>query len=251
MKPIGYLIKMQNKEERSLCVKPQKQPLIPQKRITQIIESIGSSEDFLIKLTPEEQNVAAKHKELAYTSVKAPTLIEVCIVYGRDIAVSWLSIQLNNLNEYCGVKNKMPVEVSNDLADKIIIKYHYLKVSEILLFFFEFKTGEYGVLYGSVDPLVITNALREFVARRFDVLNRIEREHKRNKPYTASLNAMSREEHLKLKENAKKDINSFVKLFQNLPKDKTAQEYWNEWKDNPDEIGRKLVNYNLNLNRNG
>lgn len=35
-----------------------------------------------------------------------------------------------------------------------------------MLFFHRFKAGRYGRFYGSVDPLVITTALREFLRDR-------------------------------------------------------------------------------------
>lgn len=35
-----------------------------------------------------------------------------------------------------------------------------------MLFFHRFKAGRYGRFYGSVDPLVITTAIREFIAER-------------------------------------------------------------------------------------
>ena len=43
----------------------------------------------------------------------------------------------------------------------IRVEYYYLKASELLLFFFKLKTGEYGHLYGVVDPMVIMSALIE------------------------------------------------------------------------------------------
>lgn len=35
-----------------------------------------------------------------------------------------------------------------------------------MLFFWWFKSGKYGKFYGSVDPMVITSALREFIRDR-------------------------------------------------------------------------------------
>lgn len=48
----------------------------------------------------------------------------------------------------------------------IRVEYYYLKASELLLFFFKLKTGEYGTFYGVVDPMVIMSALIEFKAYR-------------------------------------------------------------------------------------
>ena len=53
-----------------------------------------------------------------------------------------------------------------DLAYLIVCGYHWLKVTEVMLFFWWFKSGRYGKFYGAVDPMVITTALREFVKDR-------------------------------------------------------------------------------------
>lgn len=77
----------------------------------------------------------------------------------------WLIAQLYDLCEYTGAK-KMDVHQATMLAEVIAQEYGYLKVSELLLFFFRFKTGSYGRFYGAVDPLVITSALKEFMKER-------------------------------------------------------------------------------------
>ena len=45
-----------------------------------------------------------------------------------------------------------------------------------MLFFQRFKAGHYGHFYGTVDPLVITEALQVFLEYRADRLARIERD---------------------------------------------------------------------------
>lgn len=95
------------------------------------------------------------------------------------IALSWLMIQLDNLNQFAGVKNKLIAENNKynpllDLAQIICCSYGYLKVSELILFFHRFKAGLYGEFYGSVDPLKITNALHEFTRNRISEMNKYE-----------------------------------------------------------------------------
>lgn len=54
-------------------------------------------------------------------------------------------------------------------ADVIAREYGYLKLTELMLFFSDFKAGKYGVFYGSVSPLQITYALRQFCEERKEI----------------------------------------------------------------------------------
>ena len=73
-----------------------------------------------------------------------------------------------------------------ELSVMIRVEYYYLKASELLLFFFKLKTGEYGTFYGVVDPMVIMSALIEFKAyrkRQLEKYDREEQERQREKRY--------------------------------------------------------------------
>ncbi len=73
-------------------------------------------------------------------------------------------------------------------ATVIATTYHYLTVSELMLFFFRFKAARYGRFYGSVDPLVITSALRDFVRERNDAYFKHEQEERERKEREAKKN---------------------------------------------------------------
>jgi len=124
----------------------------------------GTREDFLQALNPSTQVLAARNPERAFFG-KAPTLGILKKTYGENAATMWLLPQLYDLCEYTGAK-KMDAAQATMLAEVIAQEYGYLRVSELLLFFFRFKCGSYGRFYGSVDPLVITSALREFMKER-------------------------------------------------------------------------------------
>lgn len=47
-----------------------------------------------------------------------------------------------------------------------------------MLFFYQFKKGNYGRFYGAIDPLVIMTALQSFRRERFDALTDYENEEK-------------------------------------------------------------------------
>ena len=138
-----------------------------------------------------------------------PTLTEVNMAYGASAAEKWLMLQVASLALYTGAKNLDKYQM-NSIASVIATEYRHLKVTELLLFFYRFKAGHYGHFYGSVDPMVITCALRDFMDERNDMLSRYEQEQRerereeerrRNPP-------ISYEEYLKLKqqqENEQRD----------------------------------------------
>ncbi len=96
----------------------------------------------------------------------APTMGMTNTAYGKKTAQEWLTYQLADLSEFCGAKDKITAFQIEQLAEIIAEDYHWLKLTEIMLFFRKFKKGEYGRFYGSVDPLIITTALREFLKDR-------------------------------------------------------------------------------------
>lgn len=97
----------------------------------------------------------------------------------------WLLPQLYNLSEYCGVKNKLEGTPLLECASIIGNVYHYLKVSELMLFFYKFKAGKYGRFYGNVDPMIITSSLQLFVRERNEFYFKYDQE-QREKEYEES-----------------------------------------------------------------
>lgn len=105
-----------------------------------------------------------------------PSLNAIKISFGDNIAETWLMAQIEDLNTFCGVKEKASVEQMLCLAQLIISKYWFLKVSDLMLFFANFKLAKYGTFYGVVDPIVISSALLRFNEERVEALNRIEKQ---------------------------------------------------------------------------
>jgi hypothetical protein len=63
-----------------------------------------------------------------------------------------------------------------ELALMIANEYWWMKVSELMLFFYRFKAGMYGKFYGAVDPMVITSSLIQFVEYRSKFFDKIDSE---------------------------------------------------------------------------
>lgn len=91
-----------------------------------------------------------------------------------------------------------------ECAMMIVDNYHWLKVSELMLFFYRFKLWKYGSFYGVVDPSRIMEALTAFVRERNDALSKIEQEARDRKMEEHLSKAVTYEEYLRLK-NERKD----------------------------------------------
>ena len=62
------------------------------------------------------------------------------------------------------------------LASNISQTYGYLKITELMVFFFQLAGGKYGKFYGAVDPMQIMADLNEFLKYRSVMLDKIESE---------------------------------------------------------------------------
>lgn len=110
----------------------------------------------------------------------------------------WIIPQLYDLSEYCGCKEKLHGKPLEECAYVIATEFCYLKVSELMLFFHRFKSGIYGRFYGSVDPLVITTSLHEFLIDRNHAYNKREQDDMERKEMDGRKNAISWNDYKKL-----------------------------------------------------
>ncbi|MBO4550098.1 MAG: hypothetical protein J5733_05150 [Bacteroidaceae bacterium] len=134
--------------------------------------------EFLVRFNPDAQMQICGDTKLCIKG-DYPTLAEVRRDYGNAIPTAWLIPQLQNLSWYCGVRDKLNSSQLEECAYVIATEFSCLKISELMLFFHRFKSGRYGKFYGSVDPLVICQALREFVKERNNEIDRINNEERR------------------------------------------------------------------------
>lgn len=121
----------------------------------------GGAPEVLSKFNPGNQVQFCRDAERVFFG-KAPALDLITEAYGRSTAESWLEIQLNDLLEFAGCKEKLRKEQMEELAAMIYEEYSYFKLTEFMLFFQRFKRCEYGKFYGVVDPMVILQALASF-----------------------------------------------------------------------------------------
>lgn len=131
----------------------------------------------------------------------APTLAEVRKDYGVCVVMDWLKIELNDYQNFVGVKedNKMALDSVGELCQMIVNRYYYLKLSEFMLFLNKMKYGDYGEVYGTIDPVRILRSLRSFVDDRNTIIDRVEQRRREEENERSRKNAVTYEEYLKMK----------------------------------------------------
>ena len=117
---------------------------------------------------PNKQVVLCDDKELCYFG-HAPTLIEVSEKHSKKVALIWLVGQITDLMMFSNCKNIINDQQIKELARMINSRFYYLKLTEIMLFFYKFKCGEYGDFYGTVSPISIIRSLNAFRDERIGI----------------------------------------------------------------------------------
>lgn len=141
-----------------------------------MVERYGRREDFLALFNPDMQYEYCKDIERCYMGT-APTLGMVRGAYGENVAETWLEVQLKDLSEFAGCKEKLSVQQIEQIAKVIMLNFYFLKVTEVMHFFILFKGGRFGRFYGAVDGLVVTEALQDFCRLRDGWMERFIRQH--------------------------------------------------------------------------
>ena len=159
-----------------------------------VLQTYGNRENFMKVFDPMLQLTAGRDPEHAILSEKAPSLVVMKKAYGDNFPVMWLMQQILELVVYSNSKGTLNDYQAEFLANAIVNEYYYLKASELLLFFYQFKCGKYGRFYGAVDPMMITQALDSFVDERKRVIERAEKAQARAEQATWADTKVSPEE---------------------------------------------------------
>lgn len=133
-------------------------------------ERYGSKERTLAIFNPAMQEKYCIYPERCVLGY-APQLARLEAEYGGGTALSWLVVQIWNLNEWCGTRDKMTKDQIDTLARMILARFGWLKLTEIMLFFFRIKSGRYGHFYGAIDPLRVMEYIGIFISERNQILD--------------------------------------------------------------------------------
>lgn len=160
----------------------------------------------MLTFNKDVQTKTALYPERAYLGT-APSLQTVKQAYSSEVLNIWIVAQLEDVNNFTNIRQKMCIEQMEQTASVIAIEYAYLKVSELHLFLHRFKAGRYGTFYGCIDPLQITYALAQFVEQRRAEITKIQQKQDKERIYKQrnqwAETAVSRQEYEQLKKNKK------------------------------------------------
>ena len=141
-----------------------------------VLREFGSRENFTKVCSPMAQLVVGRDPKRAILSERSPSLLVMKKAYGDNFPVAWLMEQILELVVYSNSKGTLNDYQAEFLANTIVNEHYDLKASELLLFFYNFKTGKYGRFYGVVDPMRIMEALGEFKDERDRVIEQHRKE---------------------------------------------------------------------------
>lgn len=152
----------------------------------------------LIKYAPNIQTKVCNDAERCVLA-NTPTLAEINRDYDKLAAVAWLIPQLTNIAEFSNCQATLNKNQIRECAEMIVAEYYYLKLSELLLFFYRFKQSRYKQFYGFVSPMAILSSLPAFIRERNTILEKDEAIKREERYKENKEKAVSYEEYLKLK----------------------------------------------------
>lgn len=134
----------------------------------------GSPAEFMARFSPTIQR---KLRELGIDYVEAsrydyPTVGELREAYGGDVVHAWMCIMVENLNDFCGVKQKMTDEQKEEVAHILMCECVRLNIAEVALFFDKVKRGVFGEYYGILDTVRTMKILKDFMRERRAAINK-------------------------------------------------------------------------------
>lgn len=141
----------------------------------------GPAAEFISTFAPSKQAEYCADLCRVYTGT-APSLLLLKETYGADTPKLWLMVQLQDLAEFAGCREKLTAQKCEEIALLIMARYGYLKASVLMHFFLRVKLGDYGEFYGAVDPMRIMSALRKFEKERQELQQRYEKERQEHMP---------------------------------------------------------------------
>lgn len=112
----------------------------------------------------------------------APSLSTIKYAYGEQAMLDWINMYLVDVAIFFGKTNNAEPYQVNAISQTIYENYHYLKASELMLFFSMFKGGKLkdksgkntARMYGSFDGAAIMDGIDRFVEMRNTYINGYE-----------------------------------------------------------------------------
>ena len=88
------------------------------------------------------------------------------IMYGPLSSAKWLVPLIADTSLGCGLKEDVTKDQLQFTAMAIFSRYRWLKASEVMLFFFNFKAGFYERFYSYFNTQTIIRSVKTFIEER-------------------------------------------------------------------------------------
>ena len=142
---------------------PQK-PQLSQQRLW-LLQRFPTVEYFFNIFSPQRQLLICQDPTYCFFG-PSPTLTEVDIMYGSFTSAKWLIPLIADASLSCGLKEDVTGDQLQFTAMAIFSRFRWLKASEVMLFFFNFKAGFYERFYSYFDTQTIIRSFKAFLEER-------------------------------------------------------------------------------------
>lgn len=176
-----------------------------EEQVRDMLGRYGGYEQFCRVFSPELQEVAAGNIVRTYAGT-APRLSVLAEGYGRQEALRWICLHLQDMNGFSNVRLKLTAGQQISLSSLILRQYGYLKASELLFYFYRVKQGCYGAFSYAIEPTFFTHSLQIFITERRKQASGIYEQlmKMQSSPQAASGERITYEEYLQRKNSKKK-----------------------------------------------
>ena len=134
-------------------------------QVQNLIRQYQTFDNFLKENNPSKQLEVCRKSDLCFFG-SSPTLTILDATYGKLKSEIWLTPQIIDVSLNCGLKEDASKDQIRTMAIGISTMYQWLKVDELMLFFFRFKLGIYERFYSRFDTQTMMESFRPFLAER-------------------------------------------------------------------------------------
>ncbi len=142
---------------------PQKQQLSQQRQW--LLQRFPTVDYFFRIFSPQRQLLICQDPTYCFFG-PSPTLTEIDIMYGPFTSAKWLVPLIADASLSCGLKEDVTENQLQFTAMAIYSRFRWLKASELMLFFFNFKAGFYERFYSYFDTQTIIRSVKTFIEER-------------------------------------------------------------------------------------
>ena len=158
----GTYVKTQSKQ---LPISTSSQKLQLSQQRQWLLQRFPTVDYFFRIFSPQRQLLICQNPTYCFFG-PSPTLTEVDIMYGPFTSAKWLVSLVADASLSCGLKEDVTENQLQFTAMAIYCRFRWLKASELMLFFFNFKAGFYERFYSYFDTQTIIRSVKTFIEER-------------------------------------------------------------------------------------